>query len=426
MNGRQYLASTPEQVAEFVALLAELDVHVVERDGWQRVKCWNKDGHANGDRTPSMSVNVRTCGYRCHGCGARGGLTGLRRQCGRTTAANSTTPNVKAMTARLARLAAPTANVLALIPDEAIQRLQERTGRHLRRHVLNRNLQVMLAGIVSAMLDAKSTRRVRFSATDALRYGLRGETWQDLLDVLPYLGLRVNRGQSGRYLNGARRGRGKDGRLLATTVTLQKTEYLSVATESHHYSQQSGVFRNGMNVTLASAVAVRAPFPKDDTPALTRRPAVARLAMTLAMHEIPTPASGNSGATSRPRRMVLDELEAMYGKGIRKVVRSAERDGLVTRGRLQADEFVLEFVTLTELGAQVAERDEIAGTLHLTALAHKAEERLQAFQTRLAEADKRHRERHEQADWQWPNEARYRRLDDGRLLDIETGVLANV
>jgi hypothetical protein len=426
MNGTRFTASTAEQITEFVALLAELDVHVQARAGWQKAKCWNKAGHANGDRTPSMSVNVTTCGWRCHACGIRGGLTGLRRQCGRTAPNGTSRPNVKALTARLARLAAPNADVVAEIPLEAVERLQERTGRHRRRHVLNRNLQALLAGIVTAMRDNGSTRRVRFTATDALRHGIRAETWHDLLEMLPYLGLNVNRGQSGRYLAGARRGRGKDGRLLATTLTLTKTEYPLAAEQTHHYSQQSGVFRNGTHVTLASSVAVRAPLPKDETPSLNRRPAVARLVMTLALHESEAPATGNQGWTHRPRQMALDELVKLYGNGIRKVVRRAERDGLVHRQRLQADDFTLDVVQLTDTGSMVAERDEIAGTLHLSALAHKAEQRLQDFQERLQEAERRHRERHEQAPWQWPTEAKYVRTDDGRLLDIETGVLANV
>lgn len=414
-------ASSPAQQAEFAALLSELGATVRHGDHWQRIRCWNHSAHSHGDRKPSMSVNTRTCGWRCHACGIRGGLTGLRRQAGRTAPTHSR-PNVTALTARLARLAAPDSDVVAAIPPDAIERLQARTGRHKRRHVLNRNLQALLAGIVTAMKDANSTRRVRFTATDALRHGVRAETWHDLLEVLPYLGIGVNRGQSGRYLNGARRGRGKAGRLLATTVTA-KTEYLSAVLEEHHYSQHSGVFRNGLAITLATSVATRAPVPTDDTPSLNRRPAVARLVMTLALHETEAPATG--GARHRPRRMALDELEALYGAGIRRVIRRAVADGLVHHGRIVAEHVVRETVALTDLGAMVAERDEVAGSLHLCALAHKAEQRLHDFQTRLLEADERHRQRHEQAPWQWPADAKYRRTATGRLVDADTGVLCN-
>ena len=416
--------STPEQVDEFQRLLADvLDVHVHQRNGWQRVRCWNADSHKHGDRTPSMSVNVMTCGYRCHGCGIRGGLSALRRQCGQNAPGNER-PSVKAMTARLAALAAPTADVVALLPDDVVTRLRERTGRHKRRHVLNRHLQAMVAAIVTTMQDNDSTRRVRFTATDALRHGIRAETWHDLLDVLPHIGVRVQRGQSGRRLNGARRGRGRGGKLLATTVTLTKSEYSLTAEQVTPYSQHTGVFRNGIHVTLASQVAVRAPLPDDDTPTLSRRTAVARLVYTLSMHETPAEATGTYAAMVKPLRMRLDDLVNLYGRNVRRTVRTAEADGLVRRDRLQADGYVGdEYVTLTELGQSVADRDEIGGTLHLAALAHKAEARMQSFLDRLDEADKRHRCRHELAEWQWPDDARYRRLDDGRLVDVTTGVV---
>lgn len=417
-------SSTPEQVAEFTALLASLDVHVHQRQGWQRVRCWNRDGHKHGDRTPSLSVSVLTCGFRCHGCGVRGGLTALRRHCGKT-APTGVRPSVTALTARLARLAAPTVDVVALLPDDVLARLRERTGRHRRRHVLNKHLQTVLAAIVTTMRDAKSTRRVRFTATDALRYGIRAETWHDLLDVLPTFGIQVNRGQSGRYLSGARRGRGCGGRLLATTLTLTltKSEYSLGDEQDGHYSRQRGVFRNGLETTLAVAVAVRAPLPTDDTPTLNRRPAVARLLMTLAMHEVDAPATGNRGHTFRPQRMELDELVALYGKTVKRTVAVAETDGLVRLDELTTDGFTLRTVALTDIGALVAERDEISGSLHLSTLAHKAEQRLADFHERLAQAERRHCERHEAAPWQWPSEARYVRTADGRLVDAVTGVV---
>jgi DNA-binding MarR family transcriptional regulator len=121
--------------------------------------------------------------------------------------------------------------------------------------------------------------------------------------------------------------------------------------------------------------------------------------------------------------MALDELVALYGRNVKRTVRAAEADGLVERGRIGVDGFTLHTVTLTELGQQVAERDEISGTLHLSALAHRSEQRLADFHERLAQAERRHCERHEQAEWQWPTEARYVRTADGQLVDAMTGVI---
>ena len=79
-------------MAEFGALPGALEA-LLARDGSvlegagenKLVSCWNKAGHANGDRNPSMSVNVATSQYNCFGCGATGdAITYLREVHGMT------------------------------------------------------------------------------------------------------------------------------------------------------------------------------------------------------------------------------------------------------------------------------------------------------------------------------------------------------
>ena len=41
-------------------------------NGWQSVSCPNPRGHPNGDRTPSMRVNITNGGVMCHGCRIKG------------------------------------------------------------------------------------------------------------------------------------------------------------------------------------------------------------------------------------------------------------------------------------------------------------------------------------------------------------------
>ena len=40
--------------------------------GWQSVSCPNTRMHANGDKTPSMRINLMNGGVACHGCMLKG------------------------------------------------------------------------------------------------------------------------------------------------------------------------------------------------------------------------------------------------------------------------------------------------------------------------------------------------------------------
>ncbi len=47
------------------------------RMGWQKVSCFSDDGHPNGDRNPSASVNLVTGHYHCFGCELAGDVYDL-------------------------------------------------------------------------------------------------------------------------------------------------------------------------------------------------------------------------------------------------------------------------------------------------------------------------------------------------------------
>jgi len=60
--------------------LEEAGIHLHQRQGWQKVSCFNKDGHPHGDRNPSASVNLGTGRYNCFACGLGGDVYDLMQE----------------------------------------------------------------------------------------------------------------------------------------------------------------------------------------------------------------------------------------------------------------------------------------------------------------------------------------------------------
>lgn len=347
--------STPAEQAEFVQLLDLLGVERLRnRDGWQTVRCWNTNGHANDDRHPSMSINLRTCGFRCHGCPIRGGLSALREQAG-VIATRDHRRSVESALTPWSVLASPGGDILAEIPAAVIADLRNRTGRHKRDRTLARNLRRVLAAVVQVMTDAERTSAVRFTQTDALELGIRAELWTDLLPVLEHVGIVVTIGQSGRT---CRRGHGQRGRMLATTVTA-KTDYSVTPTGSNVNSlliQHNGVIRNGRHAaTIAASQATRAPITRDtDRPTLNRRPALAELLADLDTHTRPHDIDGHPVTTGT---RTIGDLVADHGPNIRRTIRTATHLGLVDRVVVAGD----GLVSITDLGTDVLAADMTAG-----------------------------------------------------------------
>lgn len=344
--------STPAERAEFVQLLDLLGVdRVRNRDRWQSVKCWNTTAHNHDDRHPSMSVSLSTCGFRCHGCGIKGGLIALREHAGVTTGTNrsrSVTTNLTAWSV----LASPGSNILDHIPAHVVTDLRQRTGRHKQDRTLARNLRRMLAAIVHVMTCAERTSAVRFTQADALELGIRAELWTDLLPMLQHVGIEVTIGQSGRT---CRRGRGQRGRMLATTVTA-KTDYSNVTSgmgASSSFIQHNGVIRNGRHAaTIAASQATRAPVTRDtDRPTLNRRPAMAELLADLDTYTRP---HDITGAPITPGIRTLSDLVDAHGPNIRRTIRTAAHLGLVVVAGHA-------LVAITELGTDVLGADAAAG-----------------------------------------------------------------
>ena len=356
-TGEHRHKSSPAQVAEFRALLAVLDVDVGDRPGWRPARCWNVAAHSGGDRRPSLSVNVERCAWRCHACGQRGGLVGLREAAGVRMGGGGRV-GTRARLAALMHLASLDGDPLAVIPAEAVEALRERTGGHRRDAVLRRNLRRVLAAVVDVMAAADHTSAVRFTALDAAERGVSARLWHELLDLLPLLGIDVARGQSGRTLGALSRGKGKGGRLLATTLTLTPSvsEYSSgdggmgTATRDREYSDSR------VEAVTVAALATRAPAL--DGLGLRRRPALASLLADLATHRMVAPAGDGRtltppGAAGRTVR----ELVAAHGPSIRRTLRTAHVGGLVSLVRVGRD----GLVTLTAEGADLLASEAAAG-----------------------------------------------------------------
>lgn len=381
--------STPDEVREFRSLLRQLDRDVPEREGWHRVRCWHAEAHAHGDRDPSMSVNTSLCWFVCRGCGIRGGLAELRRTAGTSGPAEGA-PALPATIEALARLGSFGSELLALIPSEALDALRSKTGRHKRDRPLEANLRTLLSAVAERMTVVGRTVRVQFSALDAHAAGIRAETWCDLLELLPYLGIEVHRGQSGRCLGRGGRGRGRGGMLAATEVStvLLVSEYPNVKGKrvSIRESESRGIPKRipaDPSATLRAARAVRAPLSADDRPSLSRRPAVARMLADLETASDVLPAA--DGRMIRPGSLTLAALVQTHGRSVRRTVRTAELLGLVEIVRVAraGTSSRAGVVWLTDLGAEVLAADSAAGAARLTAEVFERRRRWHDHQRRI-------------------------------------------
>jgi len=381
--------STPDEVNEFRSLLRQLDRDLPEREGWHRVRCWHAEAHAHGDRDPSMSVNTSLCWFVCRGCGIRGGLAALRRTAGTSGPAEGA-PALFAALDALALLGSFGSELLGQIPPEALDALRSKTGRHKRDRPLEANLRTLLAAVAERMTLVGRTVRVQFSALDAHAAGIRPNTWCDLLDLLPHLGIEVHRGQSGRCIGRGVRGRGRGGMLAATELSVVSLVWLHPIVKGERMSIREGKSRGisreipaDPSATLRAARAVRAPLSADDRPSLSRRPAVARLLADLETAPDVLPAAG--GRIIRPGSLTLAALVQTHGRSVRRTVRTAELLGLVEIVRVArtGTSSRAGWVELSDLGREVLAADSAAGAARLTAEVFERRRRWHDHQRRI-------------------------------------------
>jgi hypothetical protein len=308
-------------------------------DRQQTVRCvWHDD------RTPSLSVNPARCVWHCHACHVGGGLQTLRELADVTPDDGPRVSHTAAL-ARLAEWCTPGADPLALVPVEAIEELQARTGRHKRPRTLSDNLARLLASAHEQMRSVGFTSGVAYSQLDASRDGIPARIWQHLVALkLDALGGRsivgiwfdVTVGESGRHCPRSRfRGTGKGGAFRATELALRDRHYsLHGGRDSELSADRSPVRDNAISsftlpwstpeaTVVASQAASR---PRADVPTLHRRPAVALLLSALldASQSVL-----DTDVVDLANDLVMDDLVAMFGSRVRRSVRSAESFGWV-------------------------------------------------------------------------------------------------
>jgi hypothetical protein len=109
------------------------------------------------------------------------------------------------------------ADLLAVIPDDAIAEFIELHGYGRNRRLLNRALTEALAALHRLMLTRGRTVSVSFTQAVAKAHGIGHRAWTALCWFAPHLGLHVTIGDTGRRsLTGSAPG----GRLAATTFTV--------------------------------------------------------------------------------------------------------------------------------------------------------------------------------------------------------------
>ena len=378
-------ASTPDERAEFIELLQMLGAGAIRPDrDEQTVRCWNGNGHAHGDRNPSLSIKPSRSVFHCHGCGLHGGLVDLRQHAGRQSTQRSATRH-RASTEQLRQLASPGADVISMIPSAAIEQLRERTGRHRRDHVLNRNLRTMIAAALHNIDIEQSTRNVAFGQNDALRCGIRPQLWSDLLELLPHIGLRVTRGQSGRCLHHRLNPRGRNGALAVTLVSYNPRS----THHAPHRADISRVIRLRPESTIAAALATKS--TPADGPTLSRSPALADLLTLFGHYRTTRVATGGTGGDTIVDTLTISDLVAINGKRVRRTLRRAELLGLVSVMRPTTKRGAVSryhgLVALTDLGIDVLERDTANGRERMHELATRAEQVWAQYLDRLAATD---------------------------------------
>jgi hypothetical protein len=354
------VTSNLQHVEEFVSLLEVLGSPARHR-GQHSIRCW-----AHEDRSPSLSVNPSRCVWYCHGCATGGGLRELRDAAGiRTETRGGAAP-----LGALDRLASPGSDPLRMIPVEVLEEFRRVTGRHRRDTVLSDNLRRLLASIHARCTETQHTYRVRYSATDALAYGMRAELWQDVIalrlrlgnrtaPLISWLGIEVTVGESGRR---CRAGSGKGGAFRSTEITLGQIPSISLSeypsldgrrSEEGKKNNMRGIpnslTRISSEATLAASLA--AARPRGSVPTLARRRAVALLLADLAFTESEIPVSG--GQMSHPGTRLRADLVGRYGKRIQRTIRHAEEHGWVTVARIGSE----ALVGLTEAGLLRLESD---------------------------------------------------------------------
>ncbi len=394
--------STTQEKTEFLELLNALGVRRIRRSekGWQSVQCFRLHAHAHGDRKPSLSVILDTCGFHCHGCGIRGGLVALRQHAGTGAPRGQIAPAVFP----LARLGSLDAHPLSLVPVEEVEELRRKTKRHKRDGRLNDHLRLLLAIIAERMIEEGHTRNVRFTATDARLGGLRVETWSDLLPLLHNFGIDVSVGECGKKVH-----LGKVEAVKATLVSLAPIRNTPVATSgagsavttSTPSASSTGEYSDfdspGHRVTIQAAQATQRPSHKVKPDCATvkfpvnlkARPTAALMVGVLANLHREIAASG--GARTVSETTTIGHLRTLFGSRTWRAVHSLESLGMVKVARSGRSHGV---ITLTDEGRRVWERDVERG---IDALCGQVTKQLTDWLKKQDEARRRYRARTQSA-----------------------------
>ena len=245
--------------------------------------------------------------------------------------------------------------------------------------MLNRNLRQLVAALVSRIDAEQSTSRVRFGQIDALRCGVRQQTWTDLLGLLTHLGVQIERGQSGRSIRALSGGRGRGGALNATLATVLDNPLSH--SQAPHSSDRSVVIRNRHEATITAALATKSPADIG-SPSLSRSPALAELLTSFGMFMEPRAATGGSGGDVVLETLTISDLVSVYGNRIRRTLRRAETLGLVQIVRAGRSDGL---VCMTDLGDVTLQRDHLAGAERMEHRAVQYEQAWSAYLQRVAQ-----------------------------------------
>lgn len=346
--------STSEEQAEFLSLVRSLGIQPKQRQGWQPARCWNRAAHAHGDKRPSLSLNLGACWFHCHACQMKGGLVEARRHAGQERPERGRLVSLD----EIARCADFDVDPLRFIPQVEIDALRARTGRHKLDRALTRNLRLLIAAAVRAFDQTGKATGVRFTSADAMEAGIRPQVFTDLVRLLPWFGIDVEVGESGRTCSKKALNR-KRPHLKATVIQRKKAKTYysflkfsasvssSPAPSFPHLTSTTKSTRLRRDAVIAAGQAVKTESKSYGS--LRRSHAVAALLADLDSFRSVIPASG--GSIGRTGSRTIEELVNAHGPSVRRTIRKAELKGLVVVVRS------LGTVTLTRVGERVLRRD---------------------------------------------------------------------
>lgn len=406
--------------AEFVNGLRVLGIEARRVRGWQPFRCWNADGHANGDRHPSMQVSVEFCGYVCHACGIRGGLREIRALTGgrqRRSGTEMRSMPIGQLIAVLWALADPNTDLLSLLPPAAVAELRARTGRYRKDSTLRRALALYVTVLLTQFEHAGRTAGVRLTAADADAAGLHPRVWRELRDVVGLLGFVAIVGQSGRHVRPGE-GFGKAGKLTATTWAITDCAYSKVKEAEGSITSTSGVcaMRQARALCQVEAVMATGAPAAEAGPSFHGRGTSAWVMADLLSEWTHVPATGRVEKLTGVSFTLISDLVVRHGPGVKRLLREMEADGLVERCMPYRCGAYLGVVP-TDAGASAFYADAAAGR-------GLREERVSKQRQAWTDYQRRRLTDSQPAGPQpqvWPVEACWVSLGDGRVVHEQTG-----